>query len=319
MRHASNSEIRNGSASFGVLLQAALFLTLLMVPLTARATSEPPLHMCGPVPIQSTEISETDFNVQTPSGQIGGTLAVPSEGQPQVLVLMLHGYTGARNENGRMFRRAAKAFAQHGIGTLRIDFIGSGRSDGEWADTRFSTQARDAARAVKALRGAFENARPVGVLGYSQGGLVAIKASANGAGFDFLTLWNPVMDPMATYGIIFGRAKIEEGAQLHAEANVEIVPDTRLRPGFFAEIVDTQPIAEAAQSQSNTLIVTGQRDPLVKNGASLAAQIAEARTGQTTLLDFNGGHDLGALRAPDLFDRVVSCTAAYILDQKAPP
>lgn len=83
--------------------------------------------------------SEQDFTVHTEDGRIQGTLAAPDDTEPKALVLMLHGYTGARNENGGMFRRTAHAFAEYGIATLRIDFIGSGQSDGKWADTLFST------------------------------------------------------------------------------------------------------------------------------------------------------------------------------------
>ncbi len=279
-----------------------------------------PFQACVEAPPRHTPAVERIVAINTPDGNIAGTLAQPVGIKPQLIALLLHGYTGSRNEirvakGEGMFARTARAFAERGIATLRIDFIGSWASDGEWADTTFSTQARDAVRAAAALRDdfGFENI-PVGVLGYSQGGLVSLRAATLGALFDAIALWNPVMDPMATYSIIFGREKILEAAKRHDPGNSgAIVEGTRLRPGFFAEITTSEPIADGAKIAAPVFMVTGQRDPLVKNGTGLAANLAAGRAADTVILDINAGHDLGALREPDLLDDVIACTAGFLL------
>ncbi|MEM6421293.1 MAG: alpha/beta fold hydrolase [Pseudomonadota bacterium] len=278
------------------------------------------IEACPAPPAVIASAAEREFSIDTPDGRIAGTLAVPVDAAPRALALLLHGYTGARNEipvagGEGMFARTARRFAALGIATLRIDFIGSGRSDGDWADTRFSTQARDAARAARALRVEFAGSDlSLGVLGYSQGGLVALRAAAAAQPFDRLALWNPVMDPMATYGVIFGRETILEAADVDAdgEANAPF-GETRLRPGFFAELVAADPIADAALVEAPVLIVTGQRDPLVKGGAALAGRIRDARAGDTAIVDLDAGHDLGAIREPMLLDAVIDCTASFLL------
>ncbi|MEM9009972.1 MAG: alpha/beta fold hydrolase [Pseudomonadota bacterium] len=275
---------------------------------------------CFPAPIRGVAGEEQALSIDTPDGRISATLAGPLDGRPAALVLMLHGYTGARNEipvagGEGMFARTARAFAERGIASLRIDFIGSGQSDGDWADTRFSGQARDAVRAAEALRETVDAPdAPLGVLGYSQGGLVALRAAAAEDPFDRLALWNPVMDPMTTYAKIFGRETILDGAGRHDQgADPAIVEGTRLRPGFFAEIIAAEPIADAARVTAPLLIVTGQRDPLVVDGAALARQIQAGRSAETLILDLDAGHDLGALRAPALLDQVIACTAGFLL------
>ena len=271
---------------------------------------------CQPAPVLQNGYDERILSIETPDGRIEGTLAEPVGAAPKGLTLMLHGYTGARNEISGMFRRTAHAFAKRGIATLRIDFIGSGRSDGAWADTRFSTQARDAVRAVAAIRNSYDDRLPVNILGYSQGGLVALRAAALDNPFDRIALWNPVMDPMATYSIIFGQETILQAAQQHLKGGTDdIVGKTRLRSGFFAEIVSASPIEDAAHSTAQILVVTGQRDPLVKNGAMLAKRIADARPAQTTILDLDAGHDLGALQEPALLEQVIACTAGFLLSE----
>jgi alpha-beta hydrolase superfamily lysophospholipase len=217
-----------------------------------------------------------------------------------------------------MFARAARAFAERGIATLRIDFLGSGQSDGDWANTRFSGQARDAILAAGWLRA--EYGAPdllLGVLGYSQGGLVALRAAAQAEPVDRLALWNPVMDPMATYGTLFGRQTILDGAQRGTQnGSGVIVGGTRLRPGFFTELLESDPIKDSARSAVPVLVVTGRRDPLVADGAALAERMAAARAAETVVVDLDAGHDLGALHAPQLLDRVIECTGEFLLGER---
>ncbi|MEO0428787.1 MAG: alpha/beta fold hydrolase [Pseudomonadota bacterium] len=276
---------------------------------------------CAPPSASSSAAEERELVIGTPDGLIRGTLAGPADAPPKTLAIMLHGYTGSRNEipvarGEGMFARTARAFAELGIATLRIDFIGSGRSDGAWADTRFSTQARDALRAAAALRSELGNEDSrVSVLGYSQGGLVALRAAATEDAFERIALWNPVMDPMATYSVIFGRETILAAAQSPSSgAPAPVFEDTRLRPGFFAELVEADPIGDAAESDASILIVTGQRDPLVKEGAALGEQIRRSRDAETAIIDLDAGHDLGAINDPALLDAVIECTAGFLLE-----
>jgi len=304
-----------GSINLATIVRMAAFTAAAHLLVIGPIRSETP-DTCRPAPALHSAYDEQIISIETPDGRIEGTLAAPVDAAPKALTLMLHGYTGARNEIRGMFRRTAHAFAKRGIATLRIDFIGSGHSDGAWADTRFSTQARDAVRAAAAFQDNYDGNLPVSVLGYSQGGLVALRAAASDDPFDRIALWNPVMEPMATYGIIFGQETILEAAQRHLQDEADdLVGETRLRPGFFAEIVDADPTADAAHSTAQIFIVTGQRDPLVKNGAALAKRIADARSADTSILDLNAGHDLGALRDSPLLEQVIACTAGFLLSE----
>ena len=298
----------------------AALLAALTVP--AWATQPEALDQCGPTAPDYVVADERVVDIITPAGRIEGTLAGPADGPLRARIVMLHGYTGSRNEipvaeGEGMFARTARAFAERGIVSLRIDFIGSGRSDGEWSDTRFSTQARDAVTAAQwLLETTGSSTAPLGILGYSQGGLVGMRAAAIGGFWDRLALWNPVMAPMATYGIIFGEDVIRTAAQ--GDAAGDVVAGTRLRPGFFQEIVAADPAADAAATGAPILIVTGQRDPLVRNGAALAAALAERRDAETQILDLDAGHDLGAINKPALLDKVIACTAAFLMARPQP-
>ncbi|MEM7528268.1 MAG: alpha/beta fold hydrolase [Pseudomonadota bacterium] len=307
--------------SITVGLIAALVLALSPTAPVRADTAE----LCAPVASAYTPAEERSVSIETPDGRIAGTIAAP-QGRPRALALLLHGYTGSRNEipvarGEGMFTRTARHFAEQGIATLRIDFLGSGKSDGEWADTRFSGQARDATRAAAWLRAQYAEAGlPLGVLGYSQGGLVALRAAALSNPFDRLALWNPVMDPLATYGIIFGEDTIRAAALLDRPTTADdVAPGTKLRPGFFSELLASDPIGDAANSTSPVLVVTGRRDPLVVDGVSLANRWAAGREARTRILDVDAGHDLGAISNPPQLDHVIGCTAAFLLGTGGQP
>lgn len=267
--------------------------------------------------------AERPFAVDTPAGRIAGTLAAPQGAQPAALALLLHGYTGTRDEipvagGAGMFARTARAFAERGIASLRIDFRGSGESAGDWADTTFDGQARDAAAAAAALAAEPGFAGlPLGALGFSQGGLVALRAAAAGAGFGRVALWNPVLDPPTTYGLIFGPSVLAEGARRAAASATPSaagpVGASGLGPGFFAGVAAADPLADGAGLAAPVLAVMGRRDALVPDGPALAARLAARRAAPTRVLDVEAGHDLGATGAPPLLDAVIACTAAFLL------
>lgn len=313
---------RRGGMEMRIATAASRLAVFALVALPALgAAQSAPIDECRPAVARHAPAAEREIEMDTPDGVIRGTLAGPQGARPRALAILLHGYTGARDEipvagGEGMFARTARAFAARGIATLRIDFIGSGRSDGSWADTRFSTQARDAVRAARALQTEHGDENlAVGVLGYSQGGLVALRAAV---AFDRIALWNPVMDPMATYGVIFDRDMILEAAQASdIDAAGWVMRDTRLRPGFFAELVGASPMDDAARAAAPVLVATGRSDPLVADGAALAERMRERRTAETVILDLDAGHDLGASHDPALLDHVIACTAGFLLDDEA--
>lgn len=99
---------------------------------------------------------EQTVQIATDRGNIVGTLATP-DGPPAPVVLLLHTFTGMRDElpvaatGEGAFARTARALKKAGYASLRIDFLGSGDSDGAWEDTTISGQIADALEAVRWL------------------------------------------------------------------------------------------------------------------------------------------------------------------------
>ena len=282
-----------------------LAVSLALTPVAATA------FCANPAPVVSRAAPDRTLWLDTPDGRLAATLTAPQTA-PRAAVLMLHGFTGTRDElrsagGDGMFARAARLMAERGVVSMRIDFRGSGDSDGAWADTTPDGQARDAAAALAALarmQGAGGH-RPA-VLGFSMGGLAAI-AAAQGA--SRVVLWNPVMEPRRTFAAIVGDGAFASAAR----GGTDVVGGTGLRPAFFGGIAAARPQESAAGLDAPLLIVAGSRDSVVLDGPAIAQTLAGRRTGSTQVIAAPLGHDLGALRDLASFDALVACTAAFLL------
>ncbi len=157
------------------------------------------------------QAGERRVEIEVEGGPVVGTLEQPATAAPEAAVLLLHGFTGSRDElavagvDEGVFARTARRLAEAGIASLRIDFRGSGESGGEWRDTTFSGQIADATAALDWLRAEPElQAAPTSVLGWSQGGLVAAHLAAAQPDIAALVLWAPAQNPLWNFSGFLG-------------------------------------------------------------------------------------------------------------------
>jgi putative redox protein len=93
---------------------------------------------------------------------------------PKAFALFAHCFTCSKDNLAA--RRIAAALTGHGIAVLRFDFTGLGTSDGEFANTTFSSNVADLVRAADHLR---ETHRaPALLIGHSFGGAAVLAAAA---------------------------------------------------------------------------------------------------------------------------------------------
>lgn len=123
---------------------------------------------------------------------LAGTLRLP-DGPARAAVLMLtgngHHVRDQMISGSPMFGQIAEALAERGVATLRLDAAGSGRSTGE-RTAHFRERAPQMAAAVDLLARQPElAATPVGLLGHSEGAMVASLVYADRPeAIDFLIL-----------------------------------------------------------------------------------------------------------------------------------
>ncbi|PTX99618.1 hypothetical protein DB346_17460 [Verrucomicrobia bacterium LW23] len=92
------------------------------------------------------------------------------------LVILSHGYTGSKQESGRLFVTTARALARKGLSALRFDFMGSGDSHGEFYEMSPNTEIADLKAVIAWAQE--QGYGPIGLLGLSFGGAVSICTTA---------------------------------------------------------------------------------------------------------------------------------------------
>ena len=94
-------------------------------------------------------------------------------GKPTAFTLFAHCFTCGKDMLAA--KRIAEQLTMHGIGVLRFDFTGLGGSEGEFANTQFSSNVDDLIAAADHLRK--RHAAPAVLIGHSLGGTAMLAAA----------------------------------------------------------------------------------------------------------------------------------------------
>ncbi len=164
------------------------------------------------------------------SGQaLSGILDLPA-GDPAAYALFAHCFTCSKNLKAAS--GIARALTDAGIGVLRFDFTGLGQSDGEFAETNFSSNVADLLAAVDYLEA--RHGAPQILVGHSLGGTAVLEAAADvPSAVAVCTIGSPA-EPAHVLHLLSGSA-----AELEArgEADVELGGRSfRIRKQFIDDL-----------------------------------------------------------------------------------
>lgn len=104
---------------------------------------------------------------------LAASLDLP-DGEPAAYALLAHCFTCGKDVLAA--KRIAEGLAKHGIATLRFDFTGIGASEGEFANTTFSSNIGDLVLAADHLRKT--KRAPSILIGHSLGGAAILAAAS---------------------------------------------------------------------------------------------------------------------------------------------
>jgi len=138
--------------------------------------------------------TETELSIPSTKGTtLAATLTTPKGGPAPVVVLVTGSGPQDRDEcvlGIRPFRQLADHLARHGVATLRYDDRGTAHSTGEFAAATAADFADDAEAAVVFLAARTDvDPKKIGVLGHSEGGLIAPMVAARAKAVAFIVLW----------------------------------------------------------------------------------------------------------------------------------
>ncbi len=105
---------------------------------------------------------------------LAARLELPANSVPHNYALFAHVFTG--NKNLSAVRHISRALTLNGIAVLRFDFTGLGESEGDFADTNFTSNVEDLLAAARFLESNYK--APTIIVGHSLGGAASIFAAS---------------------------------------------------------------------------------------------------------------------------------------------
>ena len=259
------------------------------------------------------------------------SLTIPKTGNKAPIVITLNGFAGDRNDwviagtDEPYFKRVTRLLAEQGFASLRVDFRGSGDSEGEYQMTTFSTQISDILAAVDYICQNLRyqvNTKAIGIIGFSQGGLVGTSVAAKDKRVSSLVLWSPVASPAKCFGGLLTDEGLKKGLALPDGGydmfglyiNGEYINwDVPLGKGFFLDIFNIDPIAEIRKFKEPMMVIVGQNDPIIWPQPANGKLYMKYHEGNENLVVLDADHDFNSWEGPEKIDDAIYWSTAWFI------
>jgi len=284
------------------------------LPLTVSRTEEEvegpprPQEPEGPLPY---DLEEVSYPNAVDGNELAGTLTLPRSGGPHPAVVLISG-SGPQDRNEtvmghRPFLVLSDHLTRQGIAVLRFDDRGVGGSTGDFAAATSEDFATDVLAGVDYLLGRDDIDEKIGLIGHSEGGLVAPIVAVQSEAVAFIVL---MAGPAVTgEDIILEQSVLISRAAGRSEADIQ--DDLATNRKVF-EIVKQEPDLEIAAQQLEELLkaAAAEMSPQEREQAGITeenletqiqAQIAQANTPWVRFfLTYDPAPTLAQVRVPVL-------------------
>jgi uncharacterized OsmC-like protein/alpha-beta hydrolase superfamily lysophospholipase len=229
------------------------------------------------------------FDFPNAHGQsLSALLDRPAE-EPRAYALFAHCFTCGKDS--RAAKRIADGLTALGIAVLRFDFTGLGSSEGEFANTSFSSNIADLVAAANELR---RRARaPAILIGHSLGGTAVLAAAAEVAEARAVVTIAAPSDPTHVTGLFKDRLD-EIGAKGEIEATLA-GRQFRISRGFVDDLAEHKLVDRIANLRKALLIFHSPTDEIV--GIDNASRIFAAAKHPKSFVSLAGADHLLSRRS----------------------
>ena len=198
-----------------------------------------------------------------------GTVVVPG-------VILLHGSASHKNEVGDLYLRLAEQLANNGIASIRIDFAGTGDSPVDYTHYTLKTAVRDAEVALAFLRSQPRvDDHRIGVVGFSQGGLIAQLLVAQQPGIKSFVAWSSVAsDGIGPFADMFETLYMKAKREGQVEQQFAWRPPLTVSYEWFEQVMANQSLSGMAEYTGSVLAIAGSNDTVVPPTAATRLIVA---------------------------------------------
>lgn len=276
--------------------------------------------LCAPALASAAEERVT-FSVEGMT--VVGTLNMPDGVENPPAVLLLHGFTGSRDEleipavKEGIYARAARLWAADGIASLRIDYRYNGDSDGEFADSTIQAHVADGLAALDWLaRSGRVDASRLSLVGWSMGGAVGAAVAARAThSLDAVALWAPGTNMASAIALMFGTETFKKGLASGGEPVTVALPwgaEIALKSGFFESLYAIDPVAEITRYAGPLFVAVGTKDDVVYPQPISGQILLDYHTGDEELFVREMDHVFNAFAGVEQVDELIAATGSFI-------
>jgi putative redox protein len=240
--------------------------------------------------------------------KLAARLDLPA-GPPTSFALFAHCFTCGKDVKAAS--RIATALTESGFGVLRFDFTGLGKSDGEFANTNFTSNTEDVLAAAEWLRNQHE--APQLLIGHSLGGAAVLAIADEIKEVRAVATIGAPADPRHIVSV-FADAIDEIAAT--GEADVKLVGRTfTIRQQFLDDLRNHLVTDRVAKSKKANLILHSPVDDTV--GIGHAAEIFDAARHPKSFISLDGADHLlsDSVDASFAASMIASFAKRYVADQ----
>ena len=197
------------------------------------------------------------FDFRNAQGQTLAALLDRPDGPVRAVALFAHCFTCGKDNKAA--RRIAEGLKLHGVAVLRFDFTGLGTSEGEFANTTFSSNVDDLVAAADHLRQTV--AAPAILIGHSLGGSAVLAAAHRIAEARAVVTIGAPADPAHVAGLLKDQVA---NIDLHGEVEVTLGGrQFRVRRAFLDDIAEQTLTARIGALHKALLIFHSPTDETV--------------------------------------------------------
>ena len=238
--------------------------------------------ICSLLVLAFVSLSAFADKLSTPLMLDNGEYEIPAimtspEGTPVVPgVILLHGSASHKNEVGDLYLRLAEQLANNGIASIRIDFAGTGDSPVDYTHYTLKTAVRDAEVALAFLRSQPQvDANRIGVVGFSQGGLIAQLLLAQQPDIKSFVAWSSVAsDGIGPFADMFETLYMKAKREGQVEQQFAWRPPLTISYEWFEQVMANQSLSGMAEYTGSVLAIAGSNDTVVPPTAATRLIVA---------------------------------------------
>ncbi len=136
--------------------------------------------------------TENVITIKNTDYEIPAIITLPTgiEEKKVPLVIMCHGTASNKDEAGDGYKMYASRLAEAGIASIRFDFIGTGDSKVDYSKYNFTTALNDVNKVIEYAKELDSvDSENIGILGWSQGGSIAMLAAGENPDVKSVVTW----------------------------------------------------------------------------------------------------------------------------------